>query len=213
METTVPPDPVDNVHKNDPYFDLAMVVDGMPLDEYCRQYCTSDQMTLQEYVNIASIIYRRRPCYVLVYGVGNDSELYINTNQGGVTVFVETDLSWIHHTKDRLPHANIVHHTFPTTVQDSIDNQCTTPHETPAYIHFHPWDVIVVDAPFGGILSAPGREFSIKEAANHLSQSTKYVDVFVHDVNRPLEIMACDKFFPHPPKHAYDRTRHYANYH
>lgn len=168
-------------------------------------------MTLQEYVKIASAIYARKPCFVLVYGLGKDSELYIRMNEGGVTVFVETDMKWIMYTKDRLPHANIVHHTFPTTVKQSVENECTSTYVRPAYIDFHPWDVIIVDAPFGWKDEFMGREFPIREAAERLASSSTKVDVFVHDVDRQLETMACDKFFPLPPVEAYDRTRHYTN--
>lgn len=166
-------------------------------------------MTVDEYVRIAETIHQRRPCYVLVYGVGNDSELYIRMNEGGVTVFVETDMNWIGYTKHRLPHANIVHHTFPTTVGESLANACTTPYVRPAYMDFHPWDVIVVDAPFGGRDEFPGREFPIREAAHHLTSADHRVDVFVHDVNRPLEQLACDTFFGETRYTTYDRTRHY----
>lgn len=186
-------------------------IDGLSLHDYCQQFCSPYQMSLEEYIRIASVILSRKPCYILVYGLGKDSEMYIRLNEGGVTVFVETDIQWILYIKSQLPHANIVHHTFPTTVKMSLENECTSTYVRPAYIDFHPWDIIIVDAPFGGKDEGMGREFPIREAAERFGSASTKVDVFVHDVDRSLETMACDKFFTSPPKSTYDRTRHYTN--
>lgn len=178
----------------------------------CARFVTRGQMTLEEYVHIASVIDSRKPCHVLVYGVGNDSELYLQANQNGQTVFVETSKKWIDDVRKRVPHANIIHHHFPTSVRSSLKNGCTSPYTRPNYVDMHPWDVIVVDAPFGGNDQGMGREFPIREAAERLNTAVGPVDVFVHDVDRELEKMACTKFFGKPPFSTYDRTFHYRNY-
>lgn len=159
------------------------------------------QMSEGEYSYIANCILSRRPANVLVFGVGNDSDLWSRINVGGVTTFVENDAEWAKKVLQNMPYINIVMCTY-TTRLDQADALLQA-HKTGQYIprlnlsddvRATAWDVIIVDAPFGGAIDAPGRMQSIFEAFQ-LSKHGGVVDIFIHDINRPVEKMYVDYFF------------------
>lgn len=183
------------------------------LSDLCRPYCSPNQMSLREYVEITHAINQRSPCNVLIYGLGNDSELYMKMNPKGINIFIETDIEWIKKASKKIPVDNIIHHVFQTSVEKSLQNKCTSPYIFSNYLHLHDWDVIIVDAPKGWCNDMAGREIPIRESSSILKKTNSKVDVFVHDVDRPLEKMACDKYFPSTAsKLTYDRTFHFKNY-
>ena len=183
------------------------------LRDLCRPYCSPHQMSLHEYVEITHVINQRSPCNVLIYGLGNDSDLYMKINPEGNNIFVETDREWIQKASKKVPVDNIIHHVFQTSVKQSLENKCTSTYILSNYLHLYDWNVIIVDGPRGWRNDMMGREIPIRESSYILKNINSSVDVFVHDVDRPLEKMACDIYFPSTAnKSSYDRTFHFRNY-
>lgn len=183
------------------------------LEDLCRPYCSPNQMSLHEYVEITHVINKRSPCNVLIYGLSNDSELYMKMNAGGNNIFIETDMEWIKKASKKIPTENIIHHVFQTSVKKSLENKCTSSYILSNYLNLYDWSVIIVDGPKGWRNDMMGREIPIRESSSILKKINSGIDVFVHDVDRPLEKMACDKYFPNTAsKSSYDRTFHFKNY-
>jgi len=159
------------------------------------------QMSYEEYSYIADCILRRAPCNVLVFGVGNDSAMWREINTGGLTTFIENDNEWIEKITNNSPDIDIVKCSYTTKLleADSLLQQHKNGErvlllELPERVRRIAWDIIVIDAPFGGTIEAPGRMQSIFEAYQ-LSQHGGTVDIFIHDINRPVEKMYADYFF------------------
>ncbi len=159
------------------------------------------QMSEAEYAYITNCIAGRRPANVLVFGVGNDSDLWCRVNTGGLTMFIENDAEWAKKVSQIIPDINVVMCMY-TTRLDQADALLQA-HKTgrpiprlnlPDNVRATAWDVIIVDAPFGGAIDAPGRMQSIFEASQ-LSKHGGVVDIFIHDINRPIEKMYADYFF------------------
>jgi glucuronoxylan 4-O-methyltransferase len=64
------------------------------------------QMTYDEYRLIANIISTRKPCNLLVFGVGRDSKLWLDINRSGYTVFLEDSEYWLNMIKNQNPPLN-----------------------------------------------------------------------------------------------------------
>lgn len=64
----------------------------------------------------------------------------------------------------------------------------------PAFLKDIVWDIIFVDGPTGYADSTPGRIQSIY-TASVLSGKSENIDVFVHDCDREVERVYCDRFF------------------
>lgn len=159
------------------------------------------QMSYEEYSYIADCILRRAPCNVLVFGVGNDSAMWREINNAGVTTFLENDDEWSTKIIGSVPGIDIVRCAYTTKLleADSLlqkhkNGEQVLSLELPERVRSITWDVIIVDAPFGGTLDAPGRMQSIFEA-HQLAQHGGTVDIFIHDINRPVEKMYADYFF------------------
>jgi hypothetical protein len=77
----------------------------------------------------------------------------------------------------------------------------------PSSVRDAPWDVILVDAPPGGLPSHPGRMQSIYEASRLVSLTGH---VFVHDCHREVERVCTDRFLgPGMALIRDERLRHY----
>ena len=52
------------------------------------------QATVEEYTLVYRVLAERAPCRMLVFGVGRDSQLWLDANRGGTTVFLEDVRAW-----------------------------------------------------------------------------------------------------------------------
>ena len=157
------------------------------------------QMSVEEYSLIAEEIEKRSPCNVLVFGVGRDSQLWIDTNRGGTTLFLEDNSSWIQKTAEQVPELNVHEVIYKTRRSQWREILCAEDFsflmlDLPAYILDTPWDVIVVDAPAGWADDKPGRMQSIYTTAQ-LAQKSCDTALFLHDCDRPAEAAFGTKFF------------------
>lgn len=185
-----------------------------PLAKALIHYTTSTitpQQTLKEIGVTARVLRKKSPCKFLVFGLGHDSLMWSSLNYGGQTVFLEEDEAWIEQIRRRFPTLKSYHVTYDSKVNQAGDlmevgrgPECTAVGDPrysmcqlalkglPAEVYETEWDLIMVDAPTGYYEEAPGRMTAIYTAgmmARNRKDSAE-TDVFVHDVNRPVE----DKF-------------------
>ena len=128
--------------------------------------------------------------------MGNDSLLWKKLNRKGHTVFLENDISWI---KDQDAY-NVHQINYITKLSewrenlaDSANYEKTLHIDMPLQVLEHRWDLILVDSP-RGFGQNPGRLSSIYYAAK-LAYAHPNTAVAVHDINRPAERAATEKFF------------------
>lgn len=156
------------------------------------------QGTLDEYVYLRDIISRRRPCRLLVFGVGKDSRIWMAANEGGRTVFVEHETEWIAKTREQIPGVNVVQVRYGTK-RTQWKKLMGRHHrlfmeDLPNDVIAENWDVIFVDSPQGGSDKRPGRMKSIYTASVLARRSTD-VDVLLHDCDREIEAAYGDAYF------------------
>ena len=163
------------------------------------------QMSFEEYNYIYKLIESKNGCNLLVFGLGRDSNLWLNANSGGCSVFLEDNKQWIEATKIQMNNLNkqidIRHITYTDVGYDAdrlldeynsgINNlKLNLPND----VTNTKWDIIIVDAPAGYGKDMPCRMKSIYESYN-LSNDNHDVDVFVHDAQREIEKMYTEYFF------------------
>lgn len=152
------------------------------------------QLDADELQLIISRIKNKRPCKLLVFGLGNDSLLWNELNRGGKTLFVEDNLEWLNLVKKMYGIDNAVLVDYGTKLdqwQSLLDQPEVLGETLHQQISAHDWDFVLVDAPAGWHHDAPGRMKSIFTAAAFLEQGA---EVFVHDCNREVENHYCNVY-------------------
>jgi len=190
---------------------------GLPLAvaEALVHYTTSNttpQQTADEIGVSLRVLQRRAPCNFLVFGLGFDSPMWAALNHGGRTVFLEEDASWIASVRSKHPSLESYHVTYDTVLTDAdallelrdhpacvaqpdlasaAEASCRLAlRGLPPVFHELEWDLIMVDAPTGWTPQSPGRMGAIYTAgmaARARRPGDGPTDVFVHDVDRPVE--------------------------
>jgi glucuronoxylan 4-O-methyltransferase len=159
---------------------------------------------------IYDVICKKAPCNMLVFGLGDDSPVWAATNTGGYTLFIEDDAEWIDRIIQRDSALNVYHHTYTSTRRNweqLLSSSKKLLMDIPASILERDWDIILVDAPAGYKPDLPGRMQSIYTAATLATPGT---DVFVHDVDRPVEDTYSREFLGAAEQvQEVDRLRHY----
>ncbi|CAA0394400.1 unnamed protein product [Arabidopsis thaliana] len=181
------------------------------LSDALVHYVTSEitpQQTFDEVSVSKRVLDKKSPCNFLVFGLGHDSLMWASLNHGGRTLFLEEDKTWIETVTKKFPNLESYHVVYDTKVKDSNklmelkrtedckavsdprDSKCALSLKGfPADVYETQWDVIMVDAPTGYHEEAPGRMSAIYTAG--LLARNRYdggeTDVFVHDINRPVE--------------------------
>ncbi|WP_413164410.1 TIGR01627 domain-containing protein [Capilliphycus salinus ALCB114379] len=150
------------------------------------------QMSVDEYCYLTDRLSSKSPCNFLVFGVGKDSNFWLNINSGGKTVFLEDNQDWFGEITREIANIEAYLVKYNTTVQQGlnllvqysqgIDNLSM---ELPNFIDKIKWDIIFVDAPGGYAEHSPGRMKSIYMASQLATMGE--TDVFVHDCNRVIE--------------------------
>jgi glucuronoxylan 4-O-methyltransferase len=180
-------------------------------------YTTSNvtpQQTADEIGVSLRVLQRRAPCNFLVFGLGLDSPMWAALNHGGRTVFLEEDASWIASVRSKHPGLESYHVAYDTVLTDADSLLGLRDHPAcvaqpdlaaaaaascrlalalkglPPVFHELEWDLVMVDAPTGWTPQAPGRMAAIYTAgmaARARRPGDGPTDVFVHDVDRPVE--------------------------
>ena len=125
-----------------------------------------------EILLIARSILELPQCNLLVFGVGNDTPLWIEINSKGRTVFLENSSEWLQKIMESCPAAESYLVTYNTKLSEweqLIDDNARLAIDLPPQITSTQWDVILVDGPSGDLASykkqygiePPGRMSSI----------------------------------------------------
>ena len=152
------------------------------------------QMTPDEYHRVADRLVQRDGCRLLVFGLGHDSDLWLEANRGGTTVFVEDQQQWINEFAARHSEVRVAHVDYRSRRDDwrrDLDRATRGPVPLlPEDLASARWDAILVDGPAGHTEETPGRVWSIATAAHEASRWPG-TEVFVHDCDRELEAACC----------------------
>ncbi|HEX7786880.1 MAG TPA: hypothetical protein VF653_11730 [Methylomirabilota bacterium] len=165
------------------------------------------QLWPDELRTIIGAIHRRRPCRLLVFGLGRDSLLWARANRGGTTIFLEDDRAWYEKRHRTLTAFQVDYRTTRTQWRELLDSPERLAMRLPDEVEHQRWDVLLVDGPAGFSDSSPGR---MKSIALALRLAGTPADVFVHDCDRPVEQAYCDRFLkPQNLLTQVGRLRHY----
>lgn len=175
--------------------------------------CDDKQLSRAEYRYVAGLVAARAGCNLLVFGVGNDSKLWLLANRTGRTVFLESSRFWADMIGWRYPGIDIRMVRYGTRQErwrELLDGPATAlVLDLPEDVDGGRWDVIFVDGPTAYAGSCPGRMKSIYTAAA-LAHRWPGTDVVVHDCDRESERAYCDRFLGGALLvREFERTRHY----
>lgn len=174
----------------------------------------TDDLTQKEFHLLHSIISKKSPCNLLVFGLtGPQSSTISKLNAGGKTIFIEDDEKKLHcfHARSKknnelVDMPSIYSVKYPTKAGMAYqvlrlaraDPRCSPlgingcPLELvsllPEVVRWTEWDVVVVDGPSGDSAAAAGRmEVIYTAAALARRSSVDGTDVVVHDTDRMIE--------------------------
>jgi len=131
---------------------------------------------------------------LLVFGLGNDSFFWSSLNRKGITVFLEDDTEWFQKIIKKSKNIKAFLVSYNTQRKDwktMLENKSLLEMTLPNDVEKEAWDVILVDAPAGWNDESPGRMKSIFLSSKLIKNSG---DIFVHDCDREVEDIYCDKF-------------------
>lgn len=150
------------------------------------------QMNEDEYQFIKNFIQRIYPSNILIFGVGYDSKLWIETNKNGKTIFLENDQNWIDKIKKENLNMDVRLIEYSCNINDYakiIDDENKLKINLPSDIISEKWDLIIIDSPLGGTDNCPGRMQSIYMAS--ILNCSHYL---LHDCNRNVEKLYGKKY-------------------
>jgi len=143
---------------------------------------------------ICATIKRKTPCKLLVFGLGNDSFFWSSLNRNGTTIFLEDNKEWFQNIMKKAKNIKAFMVSYNTQRKDwktMLENKSLLEMTLPDNVENEAWDIILVDAPAGWKDENPGRMKSIFLSSKLIRNSG---DIFVHDCNREVEEIYCDKF-------------------
>jgi len=152
------------------------------------------QMTFIEYKFISDLVYSYNGANFLVFGTGRDSNLWVESNINGKTIFLEPDLNWINIAKtnnSKMDIRHVIYKTHPSQAEKLYSEYQKTgifpnlPILDKDIIETE-WDIIFIDSPVG---SVNGRMTSIFISNELAKKTNKKTHIFLHDSHRPIETM------------------------
>ncbi|GLJ27250.1 hypothetical protein SUGI_0534660 [Cryptomeria japonica] len=179
---------------------------------------SSAQMSQEEIGEIAHSVLKKRPCNLLVFGLGHESFLWRILNYGGRTVFLDESEMWVNGLEEKHPEMEVYEVQYTTKVSESeqllalakeqIKTDCRPVQnllfsdcklgliDLPNDLYKVSWDVILIDGPRGYFPGAPGRMSAIFTASvlGRSKKEFKATDIFVHDFNRQVEKVYSNEF-------------------
>ncbi|KAJ1254679.1 hypothetical protein BS78_K002600 [Paspalum vaginatum] len=158
---------------------------------------------------IASVLRRRAPCNLLVFGLGAETPLWRALNHGGRTVFLDENPYYVAHLEGKHPGLEAYDVSYATAVRELPDvldaaraaraaecrpvqnllfSECRLAiNDLPNQLYDVAWDVILVDGPRGFTEGSPGRMSAIYSAAVMARTKGSETEVLVHDYEREVE--------------------------
>lgn len=160
------------------------------------------QLETREILLVAKTIAEFPACNFLVFGMGNDTPLWMELNKGGRTVFLEDSREWYDTIISEYPGVEGYLVSYATKISEwesLLDDSDRLSIALPEQIASTGWDIILVDGPSGDVPSfskrhgtePPGRMSSIYMSSK-LVKNNGYV--FVHDCHRIVERVYADRF-------------------
>ncbi|GJN19036.1 hypothetical protein PR202_gb06267 [Eleusine coracana subsp. coracana] len=165
---------------------------------------------------IASVLRRRAPCNVLVFGLGAETPLWRALNHGGRTVFLDENPYYVEHLEGAHPGLEAYDVSYATAVRDMPEllaaaaaaqakecrpvqnllfSECQLAiNDLPNQLYDVAWDVILVDGPRGYTEGSPGRMAAIYSAAVMARTKGVETEVLVHDFEREVESTCAREF-------------------
>ena len=154
-------------------------------------------MSKGQYMALAETLDKLSPCNFLVFGLGEDADVWEEINKGGRTVFLEDDKEWIGKFKNKDLEIHPVEYNTRSEDYMKIGFDAEKLHmELPKDITDVEWDIIFVDGPLGHNpprpFKGPGRMKSIYAAHSLLGGGGVCV---VDDMGRIIESVYAHHFF------------------
>jgi len=167
-------------------------------------------MTPEEYFAFMSYVLDRAPQNLLIWGIGYASTLTKLLNEGGYTLFLESNADWVAKTPAaKLNYISYNDKSFHTRV-DRFSEFIAVPHRANinALNSGVCWDTVLVDSPLGRRKTDTGRAVPLYtakvdfEACDAMGsyEHDQEVAVWVHDCNRALEDAVTHAFYREPEK-------------
>lgn len=152
------------------------------------------QLSAEQLKIIAVTVKDKAPCKLLIFGLGYDSVFWLKLNRGGVTIFLENNDDWLQKiaqkSKEIIAYA-VNYNTKLIDWQRLLESPSLLDMTLPRNVTKEKWDIIFVDGPEGWDDQTPGRMKSIYLSSILANNSG---DIFVHDCNREVENIYCNKF-------------------
>jgi hypothetical protein len=161
---------------------------------YVMKILNKIQLSTEQLKVICTTIRSIAPCKLLVFGLGNDSLFWSCVNRCGDTVFIEDDKDWFIKITKKSKDIKAFLINYDTRRKDwerFLEDTFLLNMDLPHDVEKEAWDIILVDAPAGWKDHHPGRMKSIFLASRLIKNSG---NVFVHDCNREVEDIYCNKF-------------------
>jgi 16S rRNA G966 N2-methylase RsmD len=159
-----------------------------------KYYNENIQLSKEVINDIEQEIKKKKDCKMLVWGLGYDSDMWWNlTNKN--TYFVESKDEYIEMNKS-INSNNINKYDYGNInvkISLMIPDKMIEINKIPETIEkLGPFDIILVDGPYGNSLTGKGRLLPIYWSINKLSKSNTLI--YIDDVNRDLEDMCVKKY-------------------
>jgi len=158
------------------------------IEDYIRR-TSQGQLSRDEINHIIGYV-SRKPCNMLVFGTGYDTDIWRDVNKG-MTVFLEHDERYVSLGKNKGVDVRKVEYTTQSKEwKEILNNTDRLKMDIPKELVKIDWDIIFVDSPVGPV---NGRMQSIY-AASMIGSGNCSCHIFVHDCDREIEKVYCDKY-------------------
>ena len=176
-----------SVKRDEDWYHTTHAKPATPSDTYLKfkKAVTMGLCTRDNYLTISRLIISRRPCKLLVFGCGADSEFWVDLNCGGKTLFVENNEYWYKHAQQA--GISVFYYAYPTRMGIS-EELPDIPDELK-----DDWDIIFINSPEGWTYESPGREVPIYWASKF-----KDATIILHDYIRIWEYNCYMKYLGTP---------------
>eukprot|EP00241_Pyramimonas_parkeae_P019671 CAMPEP_0114280206 /NCGR_PEP_ID=MMETSP0059-20121206/2313_1 /TAXON_ID=36894 /ORGANISM="Pyramimonas parkeae, Strain CCMP726" /LENGTH=305 /DNA_ID=CAMNT_0001400589 /DNA_START=82 /DNA_END=999 /DNA_ORIENTATION=+ len=176
-----------------------------------------NQMTFEQYTYVTQLLFHHAPANVLIWGLGQDSNLWSTINRHGRTAFLENHEVWLNKMKENLPDAeshlynyklqfsnnvsNSERHMKKLLAEDKQAQHDDLYQKLPADLEDVKWDVILVDSPAYAKETRMESIWNSKRLKDNLLQHPGHiVHILVHDCERTIERMFSDEFLGRDPQ-------------
>ena len=154
------------------------------------------QLLKEELTLIIENIVKIKGCKFLVFGLGNDTGMWMEINRDGRTAFIEDQKGWFDKITTIYPESEAYLINYPYNItqwKELLDKPRKLKLHMPEEITKTKWDIILVDGPAGWqmIEEFAGRMSSIYMAKKLIKKGGI---IFIHDCEREVEETYANKY-------------------